>query len=59
MCGLTLNYKVPGKKFATDLSLCNMYVDTDWELWGVYLDPIVQFDFVYQYVVDSKLKMEG
>lgn len=31
-----------------------MYVDTDWELWGVYLDPIVQFDFVYQYVVDSK-----
>lgn len=39
-----------------------MHVDTDWELGGEggggYLDPIVQFDFVYQYVVDSN-KNEG
>lgn len=41
------------KNFPTELSLCNMYVDTDWELGGGYLDPIVQFDFVYQNGVDS------
>lgn len=38
-----------------------MYVDTDWELGGRgggVLDHIVQFDFVYQYVVDSN-KNEG
>lgn len=35
-----------------------MYVDTDWEWGGGYLDPIVQFDFVYQNVVDSN-KNEG
>lgn len=48
------------KIFPTDLSLCNMYVDTDWELGGggVYLDHIVQFDFVYQNGVDSN-KNEG
>lgn len=47
------------KFLPTGLSLCNMYVDTDWELGGGgYLDPIVQFDFVYQNVVDSN-KNEG
>lgn len=36
-----------------------MYVDTDWELGGGgYLDPIVQFDFVYRNGVDSN-KNEG
>lgn len=60
MCGLTFNYKLPGQNFSPLVChyvTCMLTLIENWG-GGGYLDPIVQFDFVYRNGVDSN-KNEG